>query len=525
MAASVTDFDQSDFSPKILLPLQREVVSLVDHYQLLVIEKARRIGVTWALALKAALMISRRKSAGGMNVYYIGYEKEMTREFITVVGDWMRALNKAAEPLDEIVLKDDNDRDIQAFRVRASSGFQALALTSSPRNLRGRQGWVLLDEFAFHDDAKLIMDAALPLTIRGGRVTILSTHNGEDSPFNELIQDVRAGKYGNTARVLRYTYRQAVDEGLIKQIFRVQGRTWSPEAEAAEIKQTYKIMSDPDQELDVIPSQGGGIFLPLGLINACVDDTIPVLRYKQNSEFTLFDEWRREADTRDWCESILKPILARMNPLLPTVKGRDFGRSVDLSVDWPLQIDQNMRLLTPFVVEFENIPFQQQKQIDFYINDRLPRFFAGAYDRTGNGAFLSERAVQQYGEGVVEGIHFTQEWYRENTPHFKATFEDRNIIIPKDRDIINDLRAFRMVRGVAQIQEKRTRGQSGSQRHGDAGIACLLADYSSRKNIAEYDYQAARRETVNPEDARFRDRADDDEDRGAISSGWKKGAW
>jgi phage FluMu gp28-like protein len=523
MAARIDDFDGSEFSPKMFLPLQAEVIAAVDHFDLLVIEKARRIGVTWALAFKAAMTASLRKRDRGMNVYYIGYEKEMTREFITVVGQWARALNLGAGLFDEVVLKDDDDRDIQAFRVRFASGFKVLALTSSPRNLRGRQGLVILDEFAFHDDPELILNAAMPLTMRGGKIIVLSTHNGEDNPFNELIQEIRAGKKGADSKVLRYDYMQAVHEGLIKQIFRIEGKPWSPEAEAAEVKRVYGLMSDPDQELDVIPSQGGGIFLPLALIEACTDPDIPVLRYAQKNEFTLLAEHLREADTRDWCEQQLKPILSRMNPLLPTCKGRDFGRSSDLSVDWPLQIDQNMRLRTPFVVELHNIPFDQQRQIDWYINDRLSRFFAGSYDRTGNGSYLAEKAVQQYGEGIAEGIHFTVEWYRENMPKFKATFEDKRIIIPRDRDIITDLRQFKMVRGVAQIPAKRTKGEGGTRRHGDAGIACVLADYSARKDIVEYDYQAMPRESVNPEDRRYRDRADDNDDTARPAFG--RGAW
>ncbi len=46
---------------------------------LLVVEKSRRIGLTWGLAAFAVLRAAAQPSAGGMNAWYMGYDQEMAR--------------------------------------------------------------------------------------------------------------------------------------------------------------------------------------------------------------------------------------------------------------------------------------------------------------------------------------------------------------------------------------------------------------------------------------------------------------
>lgn len=83
-----------------------------------------------------------------------------------------------------------------------------MALTSRPSNLRGRQGTIVIDEAAFHDQLSELLKAALAMLIWGGRVRVISTHNGTDNAFNELVEDIRAKKRKGT--VHRITFQDAV---------------------------------------------------------------------------------------------------------------------------------------------------------------------------------------------------------------------------------------------------------------------------------------------------------------------------
>ena len=179
----------------LLLTYQQKTLGrLMSGVSLLVVEKSRRIGLTWAVAAYAALSAGSQASAGGDNCWYMGYDMEMAREFIETCAMWARAFGLAAEEVDEEVLDDGDGKMVQAFRIRFSSGFKIVALPSVPRAIRGKQGKVLIDEAAFHKNIGETLKAAIALLMWGGQVVVWSTHDGVDNPFNVLIDDIRAGR-------------------------------------------------------------------------------------------------------------------------------------------------------------------------------------------------------------------------------------------------------------------------------------------------------------------------------------------
>lgn len=90
--------------------------------------------------------------------------------------------DSAAEYLGEEVLRDE-DKDVLTFVIRFSSGFRISALSSRPSNLRGKQGKVTIDETAFHEKLGELLEAPMALWLWGGRVHVISTHNGEANAF------------------------------------------------------------------------------------------------------------------------------------------------------------------------------------------------------------------------------------------------------------------------------------------------------------------------------------------------------
>lgn len=474
--------------PDVFLPYQQELMASVSAHAVTVWEKSRRTGFSWAAGAIAALTAAATRSAGGSDVLYMGYNLEMAREFIDYVADWARQLTPAAVEVQDHIFTDPDhpEKEIKAFRVEFASGFKVLALPSVPRALRGMQGLVIIDEAAFHDDLAELLKAAFALLIWGGKVLIISTHDGDTNPFNVLVQDIRAGR--KPYFLGRCTFDDALRDGLYRRICLTTGKTWSLEAEAAwraEIIAFYG--DDAEEELFVIPRAGSGSAIPAPLIEARMQDGIPVLRWACKPDFVHWSDHLRQAEARDWCERELAPLLARLDPDAPHVLGGDFGRSGDLSVFWPLAIGRDLVRRTPFLVELRNVPFQQQEQILFYILDRLPRFRAGKLDARGNGQYLAERAMQRYGAARIEQVMLSEPWYREHMPPFKAAFEDATIVAPKDREVLGDIRSLQWVRGVIRVPE-RTLAESG-QRHGDAAIAGALAWAASRAEPAEYGYR------------------------------------
>ncbi len=207
--------------PKILLPYQARAVSLLDSAStsVLFIEKSRRIGMTWGLAAYAVLRAGRAREAGGMDVMYISFSQEMTREFIDACAMWARAFNQAASAVEEHLFADRDkagDRSIAAFRIRFASGFEIMALSSAPRSLRGKQGVVIIDEAAFVDDLGELLKAALAFLMWGGQVVVCSTHDGAENPFNAHVQDILAGRL--PYKHMRVDLDDALREGLYQRI-------------------------------------------------------------------------------------------------------------------------------------------------------------------------------------------------------------------------------------------------------------------------------------------------------------------
>ncbi|MBB5046781.1 phage FluMu gp28-like protein [Rhodopseudomonas rhenobacensis] len=486
--------------PEVLLPYQRELLAATAAYQLVVVDKSRRIGATWGIGADAVLTSGARKSEGGMDTLYLGYNLDMAREFIDTCARWARAFSQGCSEVQEFLFREQDDkgadRSIQAFRISFASGFEIVALSSRPRSLRGRQGYVILDEFAFHDDADELLKAAMALLIWGGKVLVISTHDGVDNPFNVLIQEIREGR--RPGHVVRCSFDDALQQGLYQRICMVRGKTWSPEAEAqfrSEIRGFYG--SAAAEELDCVPSQGSGVYLTSAVIEACMTADAPILRLNCPLGFELRSDAERASYVDDWLEEQVEPVLKQLDGRLRHVYGYDFARSGDLSVMLPLAEGRDLVRRTPFAIELRNVPFREQERIMFYVADRLPRFGGAKHDARGNGQALAEYAVQKYGALAIEAVMPSQPWYIANVPPLKRRFEDRTIAIPRNNDVKDDMRQIKMERGVPKVpDDAHTTGADGGQRHGDFAIALVLANAAMDAGVIEYAYQPATAEAA-----------------------------
>lgn len=478
----------------VLLPYQQVLVN--DASPLILFEKTRRSGVTWGQAAKATLKASMKKSAGGRNHFYVGSNKEMAVEFIEACAMWAKAYDKACGDVEEEVFEDE-DKDILTYTIRFASGFKVQALSSNPSNMRGRQGDVTIDEAAFHDKLAEVLKAALALTMWGAQVTLISTHNGIENLFNELIEDSRAGK--KDYNVHRLTLDDACEQGLFKRICQINRQAWTQSAEdawKAALMRATATKEDAEEEYYCVPKSGGGAYMSRALIESRMDASIPVIRYEGTEAFNALPVADRKKEIADWCEETLKPLLAKLDVKQVHALGEDFARNGDLTVLTPLEVDKKLKRKVPFVVELGNVPFNQQKQILFYILDRLPNFYAAALDARGNGQNLAEDAHDRYGERIIQ-VMITQGFYLENMPKLKAVFEDDEIVTAKDRDHLDDLRSIQVVKGVPRIPESSTNTNKSRKRHGDFAISLLMAIFASLQDIEIFEYESVAKKQKN----------------------------
>ena len=469
----------------VLLPYQKKW--LEDKAQVKVVEKSRRIGLTWAQALDDVLQAAT-SGREGMDVLYISFNQDMTREYIDTCAEWAKKLQVVAGKVNEDVFRDGDEREIKAFRIDFASGHKILALSNRPSNLRGKQGRVVIDEAAFVEDLPELLKAALALLMWGGQVIVVSTHNGADNPFNDLIQEVRGGNLPYSLH--RITLDDALTGGLYRRICRVTAQEWTPEAEEAWRADLVKTYGDgADEELFCIPRQSSGAYLTTAMLQACME-AAPVLTWTAPAE--NFVDWPlpvAETYTKGWLAENLALLLEGLPKDRAHFCGVDFGRSGDLSVFWPATEEKDLRLVPPFVLELRNCPHRTQQQILFAILDALPRFSGVSLDARGNGSALAEAARQEYGPGLVREVMISESWYRETMPLLKAGIEDKTLILPKNADILSDFRSLRVIKGVARVPEQRTKDRTGG-RHGDSAVACaMMLDARKELGSAEpWDY-------------------------------------
>jgi phage FluMu gp28-like protein len=117
-----------------------------------------------------------------------------------------------------------------------------VALSSRPENIRGLQGKVVIDEAAFHPNVQGVMEAATALLIWGGRISVISSHNGKNNPFNQFVKDIENGVFGEDAKVHVVTFDDAVENGLYERVCFMQGKEATLEGKEKWYKKSVKLM-------------------------------------------------------------------------------------------------------------------------------------------------------------------------------------------------------------------------------------------------------------------------------------------
>ena len=492
LASSALPAGHDPLADGILMAHQR--AWLEDQSALKVAEKGRRTGITYAEALDDTLLAAASRDAGGDNVFYIGDSKDKGLEFIRYVAHFARIVAKELSEVEEFLFEDKRDdgasKHIAAYRVRFASGFQVVALSSRPASIRGLQGVVVIDEAAFHNDVAAVLDAVNALLIWGGKIRIISTHNGQDNPFNLLIQDTRKGLYDYKIHTIPFS--AAVRNGLYERVCLMRG--WEPTADGKRdwldrILRAYGPRHEArDEELEAIPRRSSGAYLPRSLVQAAQEEGVPILRWSAPEAFFL--DTTRLDQAAVWMRAHLAPLLAKLDRSRRHVLGQDFGRDGDLSV---ITVSEDLgagRWRSCFAVELRRIPFDVQQMILFEILDVLPRFKA-ALDARGNGQSHAEAAQQRFGPARVECVKATQGWYAATFPEYRAALEDRSFLLPAGEDVLTDHRSAVLVNGLPAISDARHKGEDGEPRHGDSLVAFLLAHSCTQQQLVPMEFRSA----------------------------------
>ncbi|MCC6908222.1 MAG: hypothetical protein IT430_09810 [Phycisphaerales bacterium] len=451
-----------------LLPYQQRWMA--DESDLKIWEKSRRIGATYVEACDVAF--SRLSGRRNEDYWFSSADESAAFEFIEYVKFWCKVAGRVLESFTEQV--DDGTRNgATAYCVRFPSGKRCTAMSSNPRRFRSKGGDVGLDEFAFHEQASEMYKAASPCTTWGGRLRILSSHNGEQSKFNEFVQMAQrhaAGspKAGDVKFSLhRTTIEDAVADGLVEKINEVKGTTYTRESFLADCRAKCATQDDWLQEYMCVPSAETEAYLPYDLLNTCL------ARHGLCAAPT--DDLAKYADDLRAYTSGASAIYA----------GNDIGRTNDRFVLWTIARFGGT-WSTAGLLRWQNRKFSAMEEaiaatMNFRSADdkRVRRI---CIDRTGLGMQLAEQACEKF-RTRAEGVHFGNETKAEMAPRVLVAFQEGTIKIPDDRLLKDDLHSLR--KSMTSSGNVRYAGERGANGHADHFWALALALEAADKPVAQ----------------------------------------
>jgi phage FluMu gp28-like protein len=280
---------------------------------------------------------------------------------------------------------------------------------------------IKLDEFALHENQRELYANASPCILWGGQLSIISTHRGVDTVFNEMIRSVKEQNDPLGLSHHRITIHDAVQQGLVE---RVNAASRRNESRGAFLQRLRKQCLDEEQwlrEYFCTPMEENTAFLEWSLITPCEHPNC-LKSFDYLSEPTGFDSY---SCTPTFPSLYVGVDVARKQHLCVIDVGERIG-----DVIWDrMQIEQQNKTFA----EIEH---------DLWRLLSLPSVNRCCIDATGLGMQLAERAKERFGS-KAEPITFTPTVKEELAFELRRAFEDRKLRIDPDPALRADLRGVR----------------------------------------------------------------------------------
>ena len=396
----------------LLLKYQADYVR--DPARLVIAEKSRQIGWTWASGYK---IVSRKSlTTARIDSWISSRDDIQARLFLEDCKNFAALLNLGAKDLGEKVIDDSGH---SAYVLAFANGIRAHSMSSNPDAQAGKRGDRDLDEFALHPDPRKLYSIAYPGITWGGSMEIYSTHRGTANFFNQLIIEIRHKGNPKGFSLHRVTLQDALDQGFLYKLQtklpQDDERMGMDEADYFNfIKAGCADEESFAQEYMCVPSDDASAFLSYELIDGC--------KYKAG------ENWQMSLAEMAACKDEL-------------YLGGDIARVKDLTVFWIVRKVGSFRP-TVHRVALKNVPFEEQERILYSLLE-LTSLRRACLDNSGLGRQLVERAQKRFGTYKVEPVTFTASVKEELAYPLRASFEDRTVRIPDDQTIIASHRAIR----------------------------------------------------------------------------------
>lgn len=170
--------------PFVLWPAQRDVLARMDTERFLIFLKARQLGISWLACVSSLHRCMTRK--GQVILMFSQGQGEADELTKRVRFLYANHANLGSLPM----LATDNNSELEW-----SNGSRVISL---PATKKAGRSWtasrVIMDEFAFMQYGPDVLAAVEPTVNDGGALWIISTADGQGTPYHQHWQQARAGK-------------------------------------------------------------------------------------------------------------------------------------------------------------------------------------------------------------------------------------------------------------------------------------------------------------------------------------------
>jgi phage FluMu gp28-like protein len=324
--------------------------------------------------------------------------------------------------------------------VQQSTGARVQALPNYPEVVRGFGGNMVIDEAGFIPDLEEVLIAAHPLTIRGGRIALISSPSHTDHYLYKLTQDP-------DWEVINFPFDE-VAIGIYLTIF----QTW----DLSDFKSWFSIqvseVSNPETEL----------FCQW----VSASDSAYFTKYETTDKFTyLVDAF--------------------------TISVSNSGWQVGLDVAF-FRHPTTIAAFNPNSNEWILLEFwgKSWEYIYSVIRPLLDKSSWIAIDKTGVGGIAAQQLQKDYTKSV--GVTITTNWYSTSFEQYRMKLEDSVVKLPNVKAVIQDHKEVRRLfqadgKVQAFLREYKFSDIPLKIRHCDWAIAFALATQKTKRELKKFD--------------------------------------
>ena len=446
---------------KLLEPYQ--IAWAMDRSRIKVMEASRRVGKTFGEAF--VVVRDRLNDVRQCDSWFSSSDESAAREFIEACAWWCRVFGDVVEVVEQRQLFERDD--IKVFTINFPGGSKVTAMASSPKSMRSKGGGVILDEFAHHEKPAEMWRASYPVISRGGRLSVLSSHNGEQSEFEKLCAmgrrrlnpaehgDPKSGDYPVSLHTV--TIYDAVDQGLVNRINSMEGTAYTCDEYLAELRagcdaETWS------QEYECRPSSQASSYFPFDLIRPLVRDGGPLVT---DNVLSLI-------------HSIINYDFLVSQDVYTLYAGVDIGRTQDEFAVWVnAKIGAMHRCVGVLAMRGQTFTVMEGVcKAVLGMNVSGTRCQRMCIDKTGIGMQLAERMCE-HAPGRVEGVTFTNPSKKEMATTARRVVEERCCTLPDDTETLAQLTSIRKT--VTAAGNERFDAERTATAHADRAWAWMLA--------------------------------------------------